>query len=48
MRTLFIGEDGSLHVNSFLWANNVDTGSSRESFRFLRARKAQDCKCSTT
>jgi hypothetical protein len=26
MRTLFIGEDSSLHVNNFLWAYNVDTG----------------------
>jgi secreted PhoX family phosphatase len=25
MRTLFIGEDSSLHVNNFLWAYNVDT-----------------------
>jgi hypothetical protein len=27
MRTLFIGEDSSLHVNNFLWAYNVDTGA---------------------
>jgi secreted PhoX family phosphatase len=27
MRTLFIGEDSSLHVNNFLWAYNVDTGN---------------------
>lgn len=26
LRTLFIGEDSSLHVNNFLWAYNVDTG----------------------
>ena len=26
MRTLFIGEDGSTHINNFLWAFNVDTG----------------------
>jgi secreted PhoX family phosphatase len=26
MRTLFIGEDSSTHVNNFLWAYNVDTG----------------------
>jgi len=25
MRTLFIGEDSSLHVNNFLWAYNIDT-----------------------
>ena len=25
MRTLFIGEDSSQHVNNFLWAYNVDT-----------------------
>ena len=25
MRTLFIGEDSSTHVNSYLWAYNVDT-----------------------
>ncbi|MFG6461949.1 PhoX family protein [Roseateles sp. DXS20W] len=25
MRTLFIGEDSSYHVNNFLWAYNVDT-----------------------
>lgn len=25
LRTLFIGEDTSLHVNNFLWAYNVDT-----------------------
>ena len=25
MRTLFIGEDSSLHVNNFLWAYNVET-----------------------
>ncbi|MEY4883955.1 MAG: hypothetical protein RIS34_1809 [Pseudomonadota bacterium] len=25
MRTLFIGEDSSTHVNNFLWAYNVDT-----------------------
>jgi hypothetical protein len=27
MRTLFIGEDSSQHVNNFLWAYNVDTGA---------------------
>jgi secreted PhoX family phosphatase len=27
MRTLFIGEDSSQHVNNFLWAYNVDTKS---------------------
>ncbi len=27
LRTLFIGEDSGLHVNNFLWAYNVDTGS---------------------
>jgi hypothetical protein len=27
MRTLFIGEDSGMHVNNFLWAYNVDTGS---------------------
>ncbi|WP_066341817.1 PhoX family protein [Azohydromonas lata] len=26
LRTLFIGEDSSTHVNSFLWAYEVDTG----------------------
>ncbi|HEY5799530.1 MAG TPA: alkaline phosphatase PhoX, partial [Burkholderiaceae bacterium] len=26
LRTLFIGEDSNRHVNSFLWAYNVDTG----------------------
>lgn len=26
LRTLFIGEDSSQHVNNFLWAYNVDTG----------------------
>ncbi len=26
MRTLFIGEDGSTHINNFLWAFNVDSG----------------------
>jgi secreted PhoX family phosphatase len=26
LRTLFIGEDSSTHVNNFLWAYNVDTG----------------------
>jgi secreted PhoX family phosphatase len=26
LRTLFIGEDSNTHVNSFLWAYNVDTG----------------------
>ena len=25
MRTLFIGEDSSQHVNNFLWAYNIDT-----------------------
>ena len=25
MRTLFIGEDGGMHINNFLWAYNVDT-----------------------
>jgi len=25
MRTLFVGEDSSTHVNNFLWAYNVDT-----------------------
>ena len=25
MRTLFIGEDSSTHVNNFVWAYNVDT-----------------------
>ncbi len=25
MRTLFIGEDSSMHVNNFVWAYNVDT-----------------------
>ena len=25
MRTLFIGEDSSTHVNNFLWAYNVDS-----------------------
>ena len=25
MRTLFIGEDGSTHINNFLWAYHVDT-----------------------
>ena len=25
MRTLFIGEDSSQHVNNFMWAYNVDT-----------------------
>jgi uncharacterized protein len=25
LRTLFIGEDSSMHVNNFLWAYNVDT-----------------------
>ncbi len=27
MRTLFIGEDSGNHVNNFLWAYNVDTGT---------------------
>ncbi|MCA0325533.1 MAG: PhoX family protein [Proteobacteria bacterium] len=27
LRTLFIGEDSGLHVNNFLWAYHVDTGS---------------------
>ncbi|MDB5941312.1 MAG: alkaline phosphatase [Ramlibacter sp.] len=27
MRTLFIGEDSSQHVNNFLWAYNVDTAA---------------------
>jgi hypothetical protein len=27
LRTLFIGEDSGMHVNNFLWAYNVDTGS---------------------
>jgi secreted PhoX family phosphatase len=27
MRTLFIGEDSDRHVNNFLWAYNVDTGT---------------------
>ncbi|WP_109481180.1 alkaline phosphatase PhoX [Paraburkholderia sp. C35] len=27
LRTLFIGEDSSMHVNNFLWAYNVDTKS---------------------
>ena len=27
LRTLFIGEDSSLHVNNFLWAYNVDSGT---------------------
>jgi hypothetical protein len=27
MRTLFIGEDSSQHVNNFLWAYNIDTQS---------------------
>jgi len=27
LRTLFIGEDTSLHVNNYLWAYNVDTKS---------------------
>ena len=27
MRTLFIGEDSGRHVNNFLWAYNVDTGT---------------------
>ena len=27
MRTLFIGEDSSQHVNNFLWAYNIDTKS---------------------
>ena len=27
MRTLFIGEDSSQHVNNFLWAYQVDTGT---------------------
>jgi uncharacterized protein len=27
MRTLFIGEDSGMHVNNFLWAYNVDTGT---------------------
>jgi hypothetical protein len=26
MRTLFIGEDSSLHVNNFLWAYSIDNG----------------------
>ena len=25
MRTLFVGEDGSGHLNNYLWAYNVDT-----------------------
>lgn len=27
MRTLFIGEDSGLHLNNFLWAYNIDSGS---------------------
>jgi hypothetical protein len=27
MRTLFIGEDGSGHLNNYMWAYNVDTGT---------------------
>jgi secreted PhoX family phosphatase len=27
LRTLFIGEDSGTHLNNFLWAYNVDTGS---------------------
>jgi hypothetical protein len=27
MRTLFIGEDSGMHVNNFLWAYDVDTGT---------------------
>jgi hypothetical protein len=27
MRTLFIGEDSGTHVNNFVWAYNVDTGT---------------------
>jgi hypothetical protein len=27
MRVLFIGEDSSNHVNNYLWAYHVDTGS---------------------
>lgn len=27
MRTLFIGEDSSTHLNNFLWAYNLDSGS---------------------
>ena len=26
MRTLFVGEDSSSHLNNFLWAHNVDNG----------------------
>lgn len=34
MRTLFIGEDSSNHLNNFLWAHNVD---SKETIRILSA-----------
>ena len=27
LRTLFIGEDSGMHVNNFLWAYNVDSGT---------------------
>ncbi|MBM7868301.1 DUF839 domain-containing protein [Heliobacterium gestii] len=27
LRTLFIGEDSSLHVNNYVWAYNIDTGA---------------------
>ena len=35
MRTLFIGEDSSLHVNNFLWAYNVDAPRNSPPVRIL-------------
>ena len=43
MRTLFIGEDSSQHVNNFLWAYNVDTRSWRASCRFRPAAIRPAC-----
>jgi hypothetical protein len=43
MRTLFIGEDSSQHVNNFLWAYNIDTRRCRASCRFRRAENRPAC-----
>ena len=40
MRTLFIGEDSSLHVNNFLWAYNVDT---RQLSRIMSIPSGAEC-----
>ena len=48
MRTLFIGEDSSTHVNNFLWAYNVDTKRSRACCRARRAPNPPACTRSTS